>query len=259
MFEKQEGYMGLKRYFLLIALCFVPTSLFSNQLYFPQVCFGVGATTTIVLMNTGMTNVSSDFRIYAQSGGLHRSIPTTVPGGGSTRVSIADPAPSTICSWGLFDARTETVKGIATIDIRSGTGALVNRAGLFGVEPANDFSFPVDVTVASNTGFAVANVSPNSVTLNLQLLSESGNGSPSATGAFARSITLGAGQQIAELVTAIWPQLAAAEFRGTLLIWASPGQLNPLVLTAVNVKEGLLSAVPAISGFANACLGCWDY
>jgi hypothetical protein len=51
--------MAFKRYFLLIAFCFIPTSLFSNKLYFPQVVFGGGYTTTIVLINMGMTSVSS--------------------------------------------------------------------------------------------------------------------------------------------------------------------------------------------------------
>jgi hypothetical protein len=131
---------------------------------------------------------------------------------------------------------------------------------LFGVEPANDFSFPVDVTengVASNTGFAVANVS-HSVTLNLQLMSESGNGPPSVTEAFARSITLGAGPSDCRTCDRhLAPNSRALEERFSFgLVW---GQLNSLVLTAVNVKDGMLSAVPAISGVANACLGCWDY
>src|SRR6185436_10568902 len=100
--------MGLKRYLLLMALCFVPTSLFSNKLYFPQVSFGGGSTTTIILMNAGTTNVSSDFRIYSQTGVLLRSIPTTLTDSGSTRLTIADPGPSIISSWGVLDT------GIAT-------------------------------------------------------------------------------------------------------------------------------------------------
>src|SRR5262245_44214886 len=99
--------MVVKRYFLLMALCLLPTLLFSNQLYFPKVSFGGGSTTTIILMNTGMTSVSSPFQIYAETGVLLRSIPTTVPGGGSTRLSIADPGPSIISSWGVFDAGKE--------------------------------------------------------------------------------------------------------------------------------------------------------
>jgi hypothetical protein len=254
--------MTLKRCSLFIAFCFVPTSLFSNRLYSPQVVFGGGYTTTIVLMNMGMTSVSSDFQVYSQTGDLLRSIPTTVPGAGSTRLIIADPGQSINSSWGMLDAGTETVQGAATFDVRLTNGALIDTVAVLGVEAANDFTLLVDVAgngMASNTGFAIANVDPNNdVTVNLQLFSESGNGSPSVTRADARSITLGSRHHVAEFVTEIWPQLAEG-FRGTLLVWVSPGQPNSLVLTAVNVREGLMSAVPAISGVVNACAGCWDY
>jgi hypothetical protein len=251
--------MTLKRYFLLIAFCFIPTSLFSNKLYFPQVVFGGGYTTTVVLINMGMTNVSSNLQVYGQTGALLRSIPTTVPGGGSTRLSISDTGQSIISSWGILDAGAETVRGAASFDVRSTTGALLDTAGVLGVEAVNDFSFPVDVAengIASNTGFAIVNVNPNNVTVGLQLMSESGNGSPSVTGADARFITLGSGHQIAEFVTEIWPQLGV--FRGTLLVWVTE-RSSSLVLTAVNVKNGLMSAVPVVSGAVNDCRGCWDY
>src|SRR5687767_236409 len=99
--------MALKRCVLLIVFCFIPTSMFSNKLYFPQVAFGGGYTTTIVLMNMGTTTVSSHFQVYSQTGGLLRSVPTTVPAGGSTRISVADPGESIISSWGLIDAGAE--------------------------------------------------------------------------------------------------------------------------------------------------------
>jgi len=257
--------MALKRYVLLIAFCFIPTSLFSNKLYFPQVVFGGGYTTTVVLMNKGTTSVSSDFQVYGETGTLLKSIPTNVHGLGSTRLSIADPAPSVVSSWGMLDAGTETVQGAAIFDVRSTTGALIDTVTALGVEAANDFTFLVDVAgngIASNTGFAIANVNPNSdVTVNFQLLSELGCGD--VTG---RSVTLRSGQHIAEFVTETWPQLGAV-FKGTLLVWVTPGQPNSLVLTALNFKEGLMSEVPAISGVVNdevlndikAGAGCWDY
>src|SRR5262245_53019983 len=263
-----RSYMALKRYALLIAFCFIPTSLFSNKLYFPQLVFGGGYTTTIVLLNKGTTSVSSDFLVYGERGALLRSIPTTVHGPVSPRPSLADPGPSIVSSWGMLDAGTETVQGAATFEVRSTTGALIATAGVLGVEAANDFTFPVDVAadgIASNTGFAVANVNPTSdVTVNFQLLSELGCGD--VTGADARSITLRSGQHIAEFVTEVWLQLGAP-FKGTLLVWVTPGQPNSLVLTALNLKDGLMSALPVISGVVNdevlsainAGAGCWDY
>jgi len=253
--------MVVKRYLLLIALCFLPTSLFSNKLYFPQVSFGGGSTTTIILMNAGMTNVTSLLQIYAQTGVLLRSIPATVPGEGSTRLSIANAGQSIIRSWGVFDAGTETVKGVAILDTRSTAGTLSNRVGVFGIEAANHFSLPVDVAEngLSNTVLAIANVNNRSdLILYLQPFSESGLGSPSATGVSATAITLAAGHQITTSVTDIWPQLKVG-FRGTLIIAVVSGQANSLVVTALSLKDGLFSPVPAISTFVNSCRGCWDY
>ena len=255
--------MVVKRYFLLLALCLLPTSLFSNKLYFPKVSFGGGSTTTIILMNSGMTSVSSPFQIYAQTGDLLRSIPTTVPGGGSTRLSIADPGQLIISSWGVFDAGKETVKGVATVDMRSTTGTLINRAVVFGVEAANHFSIPVDVAEKglTNTVFAMANINATSdVFVYLQLMSESGFGSPSATGTgeSSRAIVFLARHQFTYFVTDIWPELKAG-FKGTLLIAVVSGQANSLVVTALNLKDGLFSPVPAIPAFENSCRGCWDY
>ena len=130
----------------------------------------------------------------------------------------------------------QTVKGVAIIDIRSTTGTLINRAGMFGVDAANDFTFPVDVTgnAVSNTVFAMANVNDKSaLTATLQLMSENGHGSPFVTGVrgvrgvFAKSITLGARQPITAPLTDNCPQLAVG-FRGKLLIRVSSGQPNSL-------------------------------
>jgi hypothetical protein len=112
---------------------------------------------------------------------------------------------------------------------------------------------------ATNTGFALANANTGSaVTVILQLISESGNASPSATGADAQTITLPAGNQAAQFVTSIWPQLATG-FRGSLLVFIRAGQPDSLALIAINVKNGLLSTAPTVSGAQNSCWGCWDY
>jgi hypothetical protein len=254
--------MALKRYFLLIVLCFTPTSLFSNKLYFPQVAFGGGYTTTIILMNTGTTNVSSNFKVYGQTGALLRTIPTTLSAGGSTRISLVDSGQSIISSWGMLDAGTGIVQGVATFENHSNTGALIMTAGVLGLEAADAFTLPVDVTengIASNTAFAIANVNLTSaVTIVLQLISETGSGSPSATLNYARYITLGSGHPIGQLVTDVWPQLGVG-FRGTLVVAAMDArQPNSLVLSALSIKKGFLSTIPAIPGPQN-CLGCWDY
>lgn len=247
--------MALKRYVLVIAFCFVPMPLFSNTLYFPQVAFGGGYTTTIVVMNTGLTTVSSNLQIYAPTGVLLRSIPTTISSGGSTRLKIADPGQSIISSWGMLDAGTGTVQAMATYDLHSTEGELIMTAGVSGLEAGNGFKLPVDVTVdgiALNTAIAVVNVNPRTpMTLALVLISESG----SATGADTQFFTLEPGHQIVEFVTSMWPQFARG-FRGTLIVSIAFSTPNSLVLTAVSLKDGLLSALPVVPD--NSCAGCWD-
>jgi hypothetical protein len=254
--------MCLKRCVLLLVVSLIPTSLFSNKLYFPQVAFGGGYTTTIVLMNRGATNVSSDFQVYGQNGALLMSIPVSVAPGGSTRLTVPDPGSSITSSWGMLDAGTGTVQGMATFEYRGANGALTTIAGVSGLEAGNGFTIPVDVAgdgIAANTAIAMANVNSGSgVTVLLQLISESGSGAPSVTGNDARLLTLASGQQMAEFVTNLWPNLAAG-FKGTLVVAVmdSAQQPNSLVLTALSAKDGLFSALPVIP--STDCSGCWDY
>ncbi len=255
--------MVLNRSVLLLVLSFIPASLFANKLYFPQVAFGGGYTTTIVLLNAGTANVSSHLQVYGQNGALVMSIPVTVPAGGSTRLTVADPGTSIISSWGMLDAGTGTVRGAAIFEFRSANGALITTAGVLGIEAGNGFTVPVDVAgngISANTGIAIANVNTSSdVTVVLQLISENGSGSPSVTGYFSRFVTLAPGQQIAEVVTSIWPQLAVG-FKGSLAVAVldSAQRPNSLVLTGLSVKGGLLSSLPVIPG-TNSCSGCFDY
>jgi hypothetical protein len=254
--------MVLNRSVLLLVLSFIPASLFANKLYFPQVAFGGGYSTTIVLLNAGTANVSSNLQVYGQNGALVRSIPVTVPAGGTTRLTVADPGPSIISSWGMLDAGAGTVRGAAIFEFRSANGALITTAGVLGIEAGNGFTVPVDVAGngSATTGIAIANVNTSSdVTVVLQLISEGGSGSPSVTGYFPRFVTLAPGQQIAEVVTSIWPQLAAG-FKGSLAaaVLDSAQRPNSLILTGLSVQGGMLSSLPVIAG-TNSCSGCFDY
>src|SRR5262245_53937192 len=114
-----SGYLSLKRSILLIVFSFIPSPLFSNKLYFPQLVFGGAYTTTIIIMNMGTPEVSSQFEVYGGTGVLLKSVPISVPAEGSTRFSVEDPGTSIISSWGMLDAGTATIQGVATFDLRS--------------------------------------------------------------------------------------------------------------------------------------------
>ena len=237
--------MKLSRFLLLLIISLIPCSLFSNTLYFPQVAFGGGYTTTFVVMNTGTTNVSSRINFYAQDGALTSFQSINVPVGGSTRYTLPDTGPLTAV-WGELAAGTATVQGVATFDLRATNGTLITTAGVLGLEAGNSFLLPVDVTPTASTGVAIANINAgSSVNVTLRLLGE--NGSQAATATDVRLNPLRSRSQIADFVTSMFPQLTGTTFKGTLVIEAAAGApTKSLVATALTVKEGLLSALPVI-------------
>ena len=59
--------------FMLLRALF-PASVFSNTLYFPQVAFGGGYSTTFAIVNTGTTAVSGRLNLYSQTGALRTDL-----------------------------------------------------------------------------------------------------------------------------------------------------------------------------------------
>src|ERR1700730_6089692 len=120
----------MTRRFLFLIVVLIPSSLFSNTLYFPQVAFGGGYATTFVIMNTGTTPVSSQINFYDQTG-VNRTAYTSainMPVGGSTRFTLPNAGPLTVV-WGELAAGVATVQGVATFDLRGTNGALITTAG----------------------------------------------------------------------------------------------------------------------------------
>ena len=167
------GVNWMKPRFLLFALlvALFPVSLFSNTLYFPQVAFGGGYSTTFAIVNTGTTAVSGRLNIYSQGGTLRSDLGGQIflSPGNSTRLTIPNVGPLTAV-WGEFDAGTGSVQGVATFDSRDTSGRLVTSAGVLGVEADNSFLIPVDVTsTIASTGVAVANITNNDLSIEIRL------------------------------------------------------------------------------------------
>lgn len=239
--------MKMNRFFFLLIISGISSPLFSNTLYFPHAAFGGGWTTTVVIMNTGTTDVSSRLNFYDQ-GGVNRvaySADISVPAGGSTRYSLPDTGPATVV-WGEFAAGPGTVQGVATFEFRGRNGALVTTAGVLGLQAADAFLLPVDVTPSASTGVAIANVKDgNSVNVGLRLLAE--DGLQVAAAQEARLNPLASRAQIATFVTELFPQLAGTTFKGTLIVEAATGAAaDSLAATALTAKEGLVSALPVV-------------
>src|SRR5262245_8564316 len=224
---------------LLIAL--FPVSLFSNTLYFPQVAFGGGYSTTFAIVNTGTTSVSGRLNLYSQSGTLRSDLggQIFIAPGSSTRLTIPNIGPLT-ATWGEFDAGPGTVEGVATFDSRDPSGRLVTSAGVLGIQADNAFLMPVDVTsTVASTGVAVANISNNDLSIEIRLFGENG-----VMVASNLSFPLPAHAQVADFVPNIITQISGIDsFKGTLVV-RSFASAPSLAVTALTVKEGLLSAIP---------------
>ena len=168
--------MRSTRFFLLLIVLSVPRSLLANTLYFPQVAYGGGYTTTFVIMNTGTAAVASQLRLYTQTGAALTPVNVNVPVGGSVRYSVSDPGSTINVAWGVVATDSSTLQGVATFDYRAANGVLITSAGVLGLDGGNSFLLPVDVTSTASTGVAIANTTTNSVFVNLRLLREDGFG-----------------------------------------------------------------------------------
>src|SRR5262245_58054323 len=130
--------MKAKFVLFILLVTFLPASGFSNTLYFPQVAFGGGYSTTFTVINTGTTAVSGRLNIYSTTGSLRSDLGTQldIGPGNSARYTIPNSGALTV-AWGEFNAGAGTVQGVATFDSRDNAGRLVTSAGVLGVEADN--------------------------------------------------------------------------------------------------------------------------
>jgi hypothetical protein len=219
----------------------------ATTLEFPQVVFGGGYSTTLTIMNAGAGLLQANLRCFMQGGVERTDLAATISavGNGSTRLTLPNVGPLTVV-WCELISTTGTFYGVATFDLRAPNQVLVTTAGVVGVQPFNSFSVPVDVTPTGGTGVALANLRDTSVSVTLRLLNE--NGVLVATATDARFTSFPPRAQSADFVTNIFPQLAGITFRGALVVNAASAPPGSLATTALMVKEGVLSALPVISG-----------
>src|SRR5262245_52392866 len=150
--------MKLKFTWLLVLLgTLLPTSLFANTIYFPQVAYGGGYSTNFVVINTGTTAVTARLNFYSQAGPPRADLnkQADIAAGESARFTLPDTGALTVV-WAELVAGSGTVQGVATFDLRN-NGVLTTSAGVLGVEGGTRFLIPVDVTSVEGTGVAVGN------------------------------------------------------------------------------------------------------
>ena len=233
---------------VLIFVCLFPWMGRANTLYFPQVTAGGGYSTTFTLLNIDSIPLNGQLRILNQDG-TPRSVPfewesVSIPAAGSARFTLNSSGDLTV-GWAYFQS-AGNVNGVAVFERRKLDGTLETIASVLGVASGPRFLVPVEISASAGTGIALVNTANLATSVQFTLLNE--NGSTLAVNADSKFSSLGAGQQISEFVSNLFPQLALTDFKGTLIIEAG-GLVQRLAATGLVVKEGLLSGLPVIGSF----------
>ena len=103
--------------FLLLVTGLFPSLGFSNTIFFPQVAYGGGYSTTFVIINTGSTNVSTRLNFYTQGGTLRPDLGTQVDiaVGNSIRYTVPNNGDAVTVVWGELAAGSWKVCRIAMV------------------------------------------------------------------------------------------------------------------------------------------------
>ena len=106
--------MKLKGFLLMLGISVFPSSLLANTLYFPQVVFGSGYSTTFVIENTGAADVTSPLNFYAQNGALRTDLSAMLRAINPRRIMIESKAVQSVRS--AVGNLREMLPGNMTID-----------------------------------------------------------------------------------------------------------------------------------------------
>jgi len=118
----------MQRFVILLFIGLIPSSLFANTIYFPQVVQGGGYSTSFYFVNEGAAAISVRVNFYDQSGArVAHDDAINLPSQGSTRFILPNSGPVRVL-WGEVVADGGTVQGIATVDFGSENSLLIASA-----------------------------------------------------------------------------------------------------------------------------------
>jgi hypothetical protein len=252
--------MSLRLFIPVVVFAAMCPHLFADTVYFPQVVDGGGYVTTFTLINTNSSSVVGTLRLFNPDGsprtlqlnGVAGSeFPVSLSAGGTVRLSSSGSGPVVISGWASLDA-TPRLQGVATFDY-SINGVLLTTAGVFSTSAVTRALLPIDLArnrPLVNTGLAIVNTEPSAtISVRATLYDESGEaveifGDP-------RLNPIASQKQIAVFITelaetALWSANFVGErplqFKGSVALDVVGS--GSMAVTALTVKEGLLSAVP---------------
>lgn len=218
--------------------------------YFAQVADGGGVFTDFSLLNLGQFELFGTLKFYSPNGSPRTvsvggqtgsQFNVEIPVNGSVRVATAGSGPEALPGWAILET-DGPVRGMASYEYRV-AGQLATRVSVTGENPVHRATLTVDNATRSDTGVAVANVSDQPVTVRMTLRDEAGN--EVATRIDPRFNSLGVNSQVADFVTAFFPQESGIHsFKGTLTVEVEgEGQI---IVSSILLKEGLYNNVPVV-------------
>lgn len=243
-----------------------------NNLVFPHIALGQGYTTSVILMNPGLSgDLVGTLYFYNQDGTpmsvvyqnqTMTSVPVNLSEGVTQYFDLTAPDANLAVGWGMLqvdESNSGTSSGMggmggmgsgpmghpmydhvfgSVIYARTADNALDTQVGVFASRYQMGYymglSVPVIVSDSTNTGVAVVNTGSEDLTITLNLID--GDGNRQAT----QSVTLPAGNQAAYYVNQLFPDFNFANFRGSMeLRTDQDGMVALALLQSGNVLTSL--------------------
>ncbi len=226
----------------------------SQITYFAHLAVGGGFSTIFTLLNTGNTAASGNLILTGQDGNpltvtltdssgaqiAASSIGVNIPSGAIQILTASPlhPADPTTAGWARVESSGGTLGGVATFQLTD-AGKLATLAGVLATGTVQAATIPMDDDVSANraTGYAVANVGTDPITINIQTYNPDGT-----TAAALTAVALAPGQQHAAF---FWQDPnASSKFKGSAVLTEQTGKSFAVVALVQN--QGLYTAIPVI-------------
>jgi len=222
--------------------------------YFAHLAVGGGFSTVFTLLNTGSSALSGNLILTGQNGSpltvavsdstgaqtAAASVPVNIPSG-AIQIVTASPLNSTdptSAGWARVETSGGALGGVATFQLAT-DGRLTTLAGVLSTDTVLAATIPMDDDVGVNrtTGYAVANVGVDPITVNIQTYNP--DGTPAAA---LSAVPLAPGEQRAAF---FWQdQHASQKFKGSAVLTEQSGRRFAVVALVQN--QGLYTAIPVI-------------
>jgi hypothetical protein len=227
---------------------------------FGHIAIGQGYRTVFSLFNTGSDDVTGELILTSQDGfplsaNLKSTDGTTIvgsfialhisPGGAVFVTATSSNGSDTVeTGWARVESSGGKLGGVATFQFAP-SGPVLSIAGVLSSSLVSSATIPVDddVSLGRVTGYAVANPSSNSITINVMEVGGDGAGVTTLT-----PIILAPGQQISQFFHE--DPFAKSQLQGTaVLVGESGATFTVVALVMVQGASGpLFTAIPVVEG-----------